>query len=143
MLAGQAVAEQQCQTKLNIVGWPDGQSFVHGGHQDLTDTDFVGGDLLVKTEQVVSAEASTDMSGNPALTVSVTSDARRRFSEYTAKNLQMPIGVFLNDQLLSAPIVLSPIQGGTMMLTGFLSDEHAQQTEEHLMSAACRGSIGS
>ncbi|MSQ41917.1 MAG: protein translocase subunit SecD [Dehalococcoidia bacterium] len=56
-----------------------------------------------------NAFVQTDQLGNPAVAFEFQGDGGRLFQQITTRLLQLPLGIFLDDELISAPIVSSVI----------------------------------
>lgn len=63
-------------------------------------------------------------------------DGAQLFDELTKKNVGRPLAIFLDGQLLSAPIVQEPISGGKAQITGQFSIEEARQIVRDLNAGA-------
>ena len=49
------------------------------------------------------------------------------FAEMTTKNLNKPIGIFLDDDIITAPTVQQPILDGNAVITGEYTVDEARQ----------------
>lgn len=63
-------------------------------------------------------------------------EGAKLFEDLTAKNVSRPLAIFLDGQLLSAPIVQEPISGGRAQITGQFSVEEARQIVRDLHAGA-------
>ena len=63
-------------------------------------------------------------------------EGAKLFEELTAKNVSRPLAIFLDGQLLSAPIVQEPIAGGKAQITGQFSVQEARQIVRDLNAGA-------
>lgn len=62
----------------------------------------------------------------PLINVEFTDEGARRFEEITARNVGKPLGIYLDDQLRSAPVVQEAIAGGKAQVTGQFTIEEAR-----------------
>lgn len=64
------------------------------------------------------------------------SEGAKKFEEITKNNLQKPVGIFLDDELISAPIVQTVISGGDAQITGGFTSQAAKQLAIELNAGA-------
>jgi preprotein translocase subunit SecD len=100
-----------------------------GGSSDWQDTSLSGAHLT-------KAEAQIDQQGNPEISISFNSDGAKIFADLTQKNLQKPIAIFLDDQLISAPTVQSAITDGKAVITGQFTIQEAKDLALQLNAGA-------
>ena len=92
-----------------------------------------GGFIAVKRRTIVSgdnltqASQSFDENGNPAISFTFDTAGARRFGRVTQENLQKPFAIILDNKVLSAPTIQSPILGGQGQITGNFTVESANQ----------------
>jgi preprotein translocase subunit SecD len=92
-----------------------------------------GGFIAVKRRTIVSGENLTqasqsfDENGNPAISFTFDTSGARRFGRVTQENLQKPFAIILDNKVLSAPTIQSPILGGQGQITGNFTVESANQ----------------
>ncbi len=65
--------------------------------------------------------------GKPEVALEFTSHGAELFSKVTAKNVGKPLAIFLDNQLLSAPVVQQQITGGHAVITGNFSLSDAKK----------------
>jgi preprotein translocase subunit SecD len=63
-------------------------------------------------------------------------EGAKLFEDLTARNVGRPLAIFLDGQLLSAPIVQEPISGGKAQITGRFSVQEARQIVQDLNAGA-------
>ncbi len=76
----------------------------------------------------------TDDSGGSALSLWLSDDAGRAFSVLTAESVGKALAVVYDGRVLVAPVVMSPIPNGLVMITG-LDNAEAERLAESLRSA--------
>ncbi len=64
------------------------------------------------------------------------SDGTKLFSQLTSANIGKPIGIFLDGQLISAPIVQTAITNGTAVISGNFTVDQAKELVNSLNSGA-------
>jgi putative tributyrin esterase len=89
-------------------------------HPDHPDSSvFVGATLVLDAQDVQSAKVRFDPeTGRPVVTVTLTADGRARFAEATAALVGRPMAIISFGRLLSTPIVVQPITGGELQISG-------------------------
>ncbi|MEW4370919.1 protein translocase subunit SecD [Paenibacillus kandeliae] len=76
------------------------------------------------------AAVSYDSLNQPQITIQV-KDADK-FAEITKRLINQPLAIFLNDTLLSAPIVRAELTDGTASISGNYTNEEAQQLKDQI-----------
>lgn len=82
------------------------------------------GQVLMTGESIADARAVYDQYNNPVVTFELTSAGSKRFEEITRQYLNQRISIYLDDELLTAPVVESVIKGGGQ-ITGYYTLEEA------------------
>jgi len=75
-------------------------------------------------------------SGKPQISIGFNKEGSRLFKEITAKNVQKPLAIFLDEQLLTAPTVQQPITDGNAVITGEFTVEEAKALINSLNAGA-------
>jgi beta-lactamase class A len=85
-------------------------------------------DAGVDASHVVRLERTEDSLGLPALLFELNAAGRRGLAELTTKNINRRLAIVLGDRIVSAPIINSPIVGGTGIIEkpGGFSDADLQ-----------------
>jgi preprotein translocase subunit SecD len=65
-----------------------------------------------------AASAQIRSNGEPYVEFSLRKDAHRKFAEVTERNVNKPLGIFLDGELIDAPNVGEPITGGHGIISG-------------------------
>ncbi len=94
---------------------------------------LTGADL--KKAQVSFGTAEGGRSG-PQVTIEFTVKGAEKFAELTKRNLNKPLAIFLDDQLISAPVVQQEIVGGSAVITGQFTTEEAKNLSIQLNAGA-------
>lgn len=77
-------------------------------------------------------EVQMDQYGMPQVLVQFTSRGKKLFRIITARNIGKPVGIFINDTLISQPIVQAEITGGEAVITGNFTLEEAEHLANDL-----------
>ncbi len=67
-----------------------------------------------------------EQNGEPQVALSFSAEGARLFGELTQKNVGKQIGIFIDDRILSAPVVQQPILDGNAVITGSSTLEEAK-----------------
>ncbi|MEX1061820.1 MAG: protein translocase subunit SecD [Patescibacteria group bacterium] len=114
---------------LALIGQTAQLDFREGDNLDQK-TGLTGRDL---TRASVTFDQTT---GSPQIALQFSSDGAEKFSEITARNVGKPLAIFLDDALLTAPVVQGEISGGQAVITGTFSLKEAQQIAAQLNAGA-------
>jgi preprotein translocase subunit SecD len=82
---------------------------------------------IVSGENLTQASQSFDENQNPAISFTFDSSGARRFGRVTQENLGKPFAIILDNKVLSAPTIQSPILSGLGQITGNFTVESASQ----------------
>ncbi len=69
-------------------------------------------------EEIASATLGTDEVGRRAVDFTLKSEGARLFADYTSKNVGKRFAIVLDNVVISAPVIRSPITGGQGQITG-------------------------
>lgn len=75
-------------------------------------------------------------SGKPQVSLVFDKDGGKLFAAITATNVEKPLAIFLDQELLTAPIVQQPIKDGKAVITGNFSVEEAKLLVNSLNAGA-------
>ena len=79
---------------------------------------------IITAADIKKATYTKDNLGEPAVMVTLDAAGSARMSRFTSGHLNQPLAVFVDDQLLSAPMVSSELSNQFMIL-GMSDKEHA------------------
>jgi protein-export membrane protein SecD len=92
---------------------------------------------IVTGEMLVDAQQSFDQNGvEPVVSFRFNQDGARRFGKATSENVNRPFAVVLDNKIITAPRIITPILGGTGQITGNFSIESANALATNLRSGA-------
>lgn len=75
--------------------------------------------------QFKRADVTFDQLGRPQVSIKFNDEGTQLFAELTKKNLQKPIAIFLDGQILTSPIVQTEITNGEAVITGDFNTQAA------------------
>lgn len=108
----------------------ENQAQVIGGESGFKDTALTGANLK-------RAEVQFDQtSGEPQVSLQFDEEGTKLFAEITKKNLQKPVAISLDNEIISAPTVQSTIENGQAVITGKFSVEEAKKLTIQLNAGA-------
>ncbi|MDX2144655.1 MAG: protein translocase subunit SecD [Rhodospirillaceae bacterium] len=103
---------------------PPGAMLVPGGKDD-PQTYVVRRRVEVSGERLVDAQA-TFQDGQPVVNFRFDTAGGRRFGQATAANVGQRLAIVLDNQVISAPVIRSPITGGSGIIEGGFTVQGAQ-----------------
>ncbi|MEM7741697.1 MAG: protein translocase subunit SecD [Pseudomonadota bacterium] len=102
-----------------------------GGSLALFETPDVTGDMITDA----SAQPNAD-GGGFQVNFELDNRGRRRFSDVTRENIGRRFAIVLDEQIISAPTIQTPILGGSGRITGRFSPEEATELSILIKSGA-------
>ncbi|MBI2029659.1 protein translocase subunit SecD [Candidatus Gottesmanbacteria bacterium] len=96
----------------------------------ILDTSLTGASL--KRSQVVF-DPNT---GRPQVGISFNDEGSKMFEEITARNVGKAVAIFLDNSLVSAPVVNEPITGGNAVISGDFTIDQAKELSSQLNAGA-------
>lgn len=88
-------------------------------------------------KDVTKAQVTYDQqSGKPEVQLSFSSEGTKLFSEITGRNIGKPVGITIDQQLISAPTVQQKIDSNTAVITGNFTLDEAKQLAIAINSGA-------
>nr|WP_294849704.1 protein translocase subunit SecD [uncultured Sphingomonas sp.] len=134
---------QTARLEFKLVADADAQQVASGvappGAQILPMADGTGAiavqrRTIVSGEQLVKATQAYDENGRPAIDFTFNTTGAKRFGRVTQENIGKPFAIILDNKVLSAPTIQSPILGGKGQITGSFTVEEASQLAVSLSS---------
>jgi len=120
-------ATAQLEFRESAVATPSAQT-------DFTSTGLTGADL--KLAQVQFGGSSDQISGTPSVGIEFSPDGGKKFAEITKRNIDKPLAIFLDNQLVSAPNVQQEITGGQAVISGQFTLDEAKRLVVQLNAGA-------
>jgi preprotein translocase subunit SecD len=90
----------------------------------------------VKKASVEFGQGSGNNLGAPSVQLQFNDEGAKLFEEITKRNVGKQVGIFLDDQILSAPTVQQEIIGGTAIITGQFTLDEAKNLALSINSGA-------
>ncbi|MDQ2879115.1 MAG: protein translocase subunit SecD [Pseudomonadota bacterium] len=113
------------------------------GTQILPDAERPGGQLLVQRRAVLTGDMLTDASAghrqddnSPIVNFSFNSEGGKIFARITQANVGKRFAIVLDNQVISAPSINTPILGGSGYIEGNFTNDSANQLAIELKSGA-------
>lgn len=83
--------------------------------------------VIVSGEDLTGASPAFDQNGRPAVNFNFNATGGARFGEHTRKNVNRPFAIVLDDKVISAPRINTPILGGAGQITGNFDIQEAAE----------------
>lgn len=96
-------------------------------------TGLTGKDLK---KAAVSFGQSGNTTGQPVVSLEFTQEGSQKFAEITQRNVNKPVAIFLDNQLITNPIVNEPILSGQAVISGNFTTDSASQLAIQLNAGA-------
>ncbi|MFC7050795.1 protein translocase subunit SecD [Emcibacter nanhaiensis] len=91
---------------------------------------------ILSGENLVDASQGFDQNGQPAVNFRFDSAGGKKFADVTRKNVGKPFAIVLDNKVISAPRINSPILGGSGIITGNFSIDSANELAMLLRAGA-------
>lgn len=91
---------------------------------------LTGRDLKKSTVQFDSS------TGEPVVAIEFTPEGSEKFTQITKENIGKPLGIFLDDQVITLPTIQTEITGGQAVITGSFNLESAKNLSIQLNAGA-------
>lgn len=118
-------AQLQFEELINIPGTKGASP-----SSQLIPTNLTGADLQS------AAVVFDNQTGKPAISLQFTKEGGDKFADITARNIQKPIPIILDNQVVSAPVVQDKITGGSAQISGTFTVDEAKQLAIQLNAGA-------
>ncbi len=131
-------AEGDRRIRIDIPGQFDSKEIVDSLQKtgNLTFKDSEGNEVL-NGKDVEEASVMTDnTSGKPVVTLKLNEEGKQKFAEATEKNLNKTISIYMDEDLISSPVVESVISGGEAIITGSKTIDEAKNLAGLINSGA-------
>ena len=131
-------AEGDRRIRIDIPGQFDSKEIVDSLQKtgNLTFKDSEGNEVL-NGKDVEEASVMTDnTTGKPVVTLKLNEEGKQKFAEATEKNLNKTISIYMDEDLISSPVVESVISGGEAIITGSKTVDEAKNLAGLINSGA-------
>jgi preprotein translocase subunit SecD len=95
------------------------------------------GKLELGSDGIRRAEPSFDTSSRPIVSIELSQSAATDFAKLTQLHVGFPIDIIICGQTISSPVVMEPIQGGALQLSGNFTVEEATMLAIRLKEGNC------
>ena len=99
-------------------------------------SEVVFDDPIITGQDLKSASQSFDQNGQPNISFTLRPAGAQRFGKATTDNVGKPFAIILDDHIVSAPTINSPITGGSGQITGSFTIQKAENLAIVLRSGA-------
>ncbi len=93
-------------------------------------------DAIIQGSDLSGAQQDFDETGGASIAFSLHPAGAKRFGDETRKNVGQRFAIVLDDRIVSAPTIISPITGGSGRITGSFEIEEAESMAVVLRSGA-------
>lgn len=118
----------------------DGEAVTEAAPEAAEELPFVDTGLTGRYLQTAKLEFAGSQSGQlsnePLVSVHFTEEGAQLFADITREHVGEQLGIFLDGELLSAPVINEPITGGTAVISGGFSPEEARALAQNLSFGA-------
>ena len=117
---------QDIDRAVEVIGkTPELEFKIQDSENGFIDTGITG--ALVKNAEVSFVSSHTGgVTNTPAVTVNFNSEGAKLFADLTKNNVGNLLGIFLDGEVLSTPVIREPIFGGATQITGSFTLEEAK-----------------
>ncbi|MDU5106886.1 protein translocase subunit SecD [Clostridium sp.] len=134
--------EGEKRIRIDVPGAYDSNEIVDGlsktGNLEFKDSD---GNVVLTGKDVKEATAILDDTSMPVVSLELNSDGQEKFAEVTANNIGKSISIYMDDEVVSSPVVQSAITNGKAVINGMSSMEEATKLAGIISSGALPVSI--
>jgi|GEM_PF-1557222 len=95
---------------------------------------------ICTNDDIANAYLDYSYTAYPSIQIAFKEEGKTKFEKATARNINKPLLIVLNGDLLMAPVVLDVIAGGNVTISGSFSTEEAQAIVAYLNGSANRPS---
>ena len=124
--------------RVDIPGQVDSKEIVESLQKtgNLTFKDSEGNEVL-NGKDVEEASVMTDSTtGKPVVSLKLNEEGKQKFAEATEKNLNKTISIYMDEDLISSPVVESVISGGEAVISGSKTIDEAKNLAGLINSGA-------
>lgn len=123
--------------RLDIPGAFNSSEIVDGltktGNLEFKDSD---GNVVLTGKDVKEATAILDDTSRPVVSLELNEDGQSKFADVTAKNIGKSIGIYMDGEVVSSPVVQNAITDGKAVINGMSSMDEAKKLAGVISSGA-------
>lgn len=94
------------------------------------------GNVVLTGKDVKEATAILDDTSRPVVSLELNDDGQQKFAEVTANNIGKNISIYMDDEVVSSPVVQSAITNGKAVINGMASMDEATKLSGIISSGA-------
>jgi preprotein translocase subunit SecD len=94
--------------------------------------------VLLNQTALKSAVVSTNSQGHRQIDFSLTPKGKEQFAEITRENIGKRLAIVIDGQLITAPVIRSPITDGKGQITGNFTEQEAKDLAAEINRAAAK-----
>ncbi len=102
---------------------------------DMSNVAFVPTGLTGKDFKKASVQFNPQ-DNNPEISIEFTGDGKKKFGEITKRNINKPVAIYLDNELISSPMVQQAITDGKAVITGDFALQEAKDISIQLNAGA-------
>lgn len=112
-------------------------------YDNTKDIGITGADFVSAKVEYPQGQSGSQANGSPVVTFTLTSDGAKKFGTITKQLApqQLPLPIFLDQQLVSAPAVQNEISGGNGQISGNFTPDQAKELATQLNAGALKAPI--
>lgn len=108
----------------------------YGYHPETGEFYYVMTDIiLVEGSDIESAQAVL-YENRPAVSIEFNAEGSNKFFQATSRLVGKPIAIYLDDHMISSPVVNEPIPGGSSIITGTFTPAEASELANYIQYGA-------
>ena len=134
--------EGEKRIRIEIPGSYDSNEIVEGlsktGNLEFKDED---GNVVLTGKDVKDATAILDDTYQPVVSLELNEEGQTKFAEVTANNIGKTISIYMDDEVVSSPVVQTAITNGKAVINGMSSMDEATSLAGVISSGALPVSI--
>ncbi|VYU05454.1 protein translocase subunit SecD [Clostridium tertium] len=123
--------------RIDIPGAFNSNEIVDGltktGNLEFKDSE---GNVVLTGKDVKEATAILDDTSRPVVSLELNADGQSKFAEVTANNIGKSISIYMDDEVVSSPVVQSAITDGKAVINGMSSMDEAKKLAGVISSGA-------
>ncbi|WP_066892725.1 protein translocase subunit SecD [Clostridium nigeriense] len=123
--------------RIDIPGAYDSNEIVESlsktGNLEFKDAD---GNVVLTGKDVKEATAVLDDTSRPVVSLELNEEGQDKFAEVTANNIGKTISIYMDDEVVSSPVVQSAITNGKAVINGMSSMDEATKLSGIISSGA-------
>jgi preprotein translocase subunit SecD len=88
---------------------------------------------VLTNAHIASAKVTKSVVDRPEILIVFTKEGRATFAKVTRENINKPLAIIVDNELICAPIIRTEITGGKASITGSFTEEEANRIAKGIM----------